>query len=147
MSRRWCNHHHHPQGKEGRKGENRLLSQPHCVAGHRHSGLRPKDRTVQQLHHEWSLRWLHQLQEDHAFQRHYWLDASISFFRMMEIVIRKIKNYVEVLPISTEFYTFAENSSFKAKSHEKFNVQILGSLADVVVLCYPCMVAKRVDQL
>lgn len=21
MSRRWCNHHHHPQGKEGRKGE------------------------------------------------------------------------------------------------------------------------------
>ena len=55
---------------------------------------------------------------------------------MMEIVIRKIKNYVEFLPISTEFYTFAENSSFKAKSHEKFNVQILGSLADVVVLCY-----------
>lgn len=73
--------------------------------------------------------------------------CCISFFRMMEIVIRKIKNYVEVLPISTEFYTFAENSSFKAKSHEKFNVQILGSLADVVVLCYPCMVAKRVDQL
>lgn len=31
---------------------------------------------------------------------------------MMEIVIRKIKNYVKVLPISTEFYTFAENSSF-----------------------------------
>lgn len=88
-----------------------------------------------------------QRQEDHAFQRHYWLDASISFFRMMEIVIRKIKNHVKVLPISTEFYTFAENSSFKAKSHEKFNVQILGSLADVVVLCYPCMVAKRVDQL
>ena len=27
---------------------------------------------------------------------------------MMEIVIRKIKNYVKVLPISTEFYTFAE---------------------------------------
>lgn len=75
------------------------------------------------------------------------LMTLISLFRMMEIVIRKIKNYVEFLPISTEFYTFAENSSFKAKSHEKFNVQILGSLADVVVLCYPCMVAKRVDQL
>lgn len=75
------------------------------------------------------------------------LMTLISLFRMMEIVIRKIKNYVKVLPISTEFYTFAENSSFKAKFHEKFNVQILGSLADVVVLCYPCMVAKRVDQL